>query len=463
MLWVRHLVPWLPWGALYAGVFIATGDWASGLVLLSVALPVYRIIRRRTRAHQRSASQKSPAAEPEKHVPRARRIARIAFRVILALLILALFVYCYGPFAVYASFSPEKKRAASAPAEHLDELPRPPEEWKRVPLGNVSLRLPLADLQGVTLMSKGDMLQMDFGDVSVIVSGVALPEEIKRLLNEQEHEDFFPSFSQTIEYFTSVPDDLSVLKPSSNARTLMSLIIKSIGGAAGYVIVDGRERKVFITKIGTENKRLLSCDVYGPDGKKRISLMFTGMEGANYGKSLKVLGGVELLEKPLDEDQYRKDVSRIHARDCGVAEVMWGEETHVVYGGWGDRIEFLLVFRDDLVLASTYTSAREEKGAEVRMTLGIPGDTLEALLQSRFEYTCSKKKNVMETNKTTYPLSDGVGFLCSLEGKVVNTEQVQVSIDPSVPWRSREQAEAEIRRIVEATPEILKFVKRERP
>ena len=145
MLRVRHLVPWLLWGALYAVVFIATGDLASGLVLLSVAIPVYWIIRRRTSAAGRPASIESPVAKPAKSLSLGLRIAKIASRVVLGLLIFVLFLYCYGPFAAYAFFSPKQKRAASAPIERMNELPRPPDEWKRVTLGNVSLSLPLAD------------------------------------------------------------------------------------------------------------------------------------------------------------------------------------------------------------------------------------------------------------------------------------------------------------------------------
>ena len=224
--------------------------------------------------------------------------------VLLVLLLMAGHLF---PMVCYRFFiKPKANQTINIDPTLMSRLPNPSSEWKRVKLGNVSIKLPVSDLESVKSALDGSMLLFHFTDWHFIASGFIL-SDIEKELHLQGK---MSSFSEVTAFYSAKPSDLSVFhSPISNYRTLFGLIVKGILPPLKEIIMF-ETATIRGCLLVMRDANMISCSIYRLDTECDISIDFTSTDTPDVDDVLRIIGGIEMSGNSIDEEAYHRDLQQ---------------------------------------------------------------------------------------------------------------------------------------------------------
>ena len=246
-----------------------------------------------------------------------KKVYKITLVVAGALVVLLLVAGHLFPMVFYRIFiKPKASQTINMDPTFMSQMPNPPGEWKRVGLGDISLRLPMSDLKSVKSGLDSSMLFFHFTDWRLTASRFILSD----LEKELHIQDKMPSFSEMIAAYSVTARDLSVFhSPISNYRTLVNLIVKGMLPPLKKIIVF-ETAKIRGYLLVMRDANMITCSIYRPDSERNLSINLTSTNALDVDDALRIIGGIEMSAKTIDEDKYHHDLRQFQERHGIVIE-----------------------------------------------------------------------------------------------------------------------------------------------
>ncbi len=249
--------------------------------------------------------------------PRAKKIIAISSGSILAA---ALCVWYFFPVLkanlVWYRNSVIRHYLNSAPSP-ITALKEPPDEWKDIAVGDLTMKLPMAEYTKVG--GKETYVYFMSNTGVLLVSDIVPSEEMLRMIKEKKLKYPLISYREELAIFSSTPTDISFFNSrNKNATALRNQTLKAVampkGGLSKVLTVNAGTLKALCILSEKNDKGCQAiAHVYSQNEEASVSLIF------NYYKDkttleadlLAVLGGIKMPAHPGDPDQVSRDINSI--------------------------------------------------------------------------------------------------------------------------------------------------------
>jgi len=233
-----------------------------------------------------------------------RKIFRIAGWVFAILLILGLIGFIVIPPAAKLyihHWAPDLYKSLSRNPRVYTSLPKPPPDWQKIALGNVSMSLPLAELTHIVKTPKSYYMRMMFKNYSLDLSWLAFTMSSMKVHWEKV------SFQLVESYARAHPDQISFFKwPWRNWGTMIGLTFKAIAGMEIDIFTCGNIKGT-VHQNSQRTSDYYSFMVFSKSDHFFFDFTVSSRNKLNQDEVLRILGGVEITKDSFDEAKYKAD------------------------------------------------------------------------------------------------------------------------------------------------------------
>ncbi len=200
---------------------------------------------------------------------------------------------------------------------YIEKLPEPPEEWDRISIDTLTLRLPMSKYKKVSGIDNHVRLVSEQG--SLLLLNLVPPVELLQLIRENKLKYPPVSYEDKLAILKALPSDISFLNSrSKNRRNSVNLILKNITihsiGLGDVLVVNPRILKaICVLSEKRENGFTAIVDVYSQNENVILHFMLLNYndKAALNSDLLSLLGGIRMPDQPLDAVKVINDIDTI--------------------------------------------------------------------------------------------------------------------------------------------------------